>query len=180
MGDGKLFKPPFCDLPLPYAEVQSGELIVAYVPEAAGRCRVAKVLSNEGDSITVQWYGYFSHTKKLDNILAQHKWEPLWVDPKDGITYSRAHPLRESHSMHTNKDFPFTPITCKDILLRNLCLKPDGKIPSTQAEHATTNLNAVVHERGHENYYPPQAAEIFMSLQLDWDMLSAEGKLILI
>ena len=170
MTEGKRFKPPFCDLPMPYTEVQKGELVVIYVPEAAGRCRVAKVLMVEGESITVHWYGYFGHAKKLDNVLAQHKWEPLWVDSNDGQTYSKAHALHPSHSEHTNTDFPIIPLTCKDILLRNVCLKSDGKIPSKQAESALANLTAAVRERGHENYHPPQAAEIFMSF--DWDGLA--------
>jgi len=162
----KRFKPPFHDLPLPYEKVQNGELVVVYIPQAAGKCRVAKVLSIQEEDIIVWWYGCFTHTKPLDDVLIQHKWEPIWVDPKDGRSYAKVCALNPKHSKHTNVDFPVTPLTCKDIILRNVLLKPNGKLPAKQAEHANINLQAIIQERNHTNYRPPQAAEIFMALNI--------------
>ena len=160
----KRFKPPFADLPQPCTEVQQGEIVVLYVPQASGRCRVAKIIEvvNQTDLI-VQWYGYFKHQKVLDDVLLQHRWEPLWFHPVDGLTYSKEYPLRSNHNKHTNLDFPIIPLKHIDVILRNVCLKPNGLIPKTQAVQANLNLRALVQEREHENFFPPQAAEIFMT-----------------
>ena len=80
----------------------------------------------------------------------------------DGLTYSKAYPLRSNHNRHTNLDFPIIPLKHIDVILRNVCLKPNGLIPKVQAIQANLNLRALVQEREHENFFPPQAAEIFM------------------
>ena len=156
------FKPPFTDLPRPFTQPQRDEIIAVYVPEAAGRCRVAKVIEIQPQTqdIYIQWFGYFLHTKVLEDVLAEHRWEPLWIHT-DGLTYAKSHPMHQSHRMHTNEDFPKIRITFAEILLRNIVLKPKGTLSKIQAANANRNLAALIHERGQEQHYPPQAAPIF-------------------
>ena len=156
------FKPPFADLPRPFTQPQQDEIIAVYVPEAAGRCRVGKVINvlAHTQEIIIQWFGYFLHTKVLEDVLAEHRWEPLWIHT-DGLTYAKSHPLHPLHLRHTNEDFPKIRITFEDIILRNIILKPNGTLSKMQASSANRNLMALIHERGHEQYYPPQAAPMF-------------------